>query len=133
MRMKIVPAFVAFSLAVQIAVAADPIDSTGEENFMRFCAACHGAGGRGDGPVAAAILQNVPDLTQITAHNKGNFPREMIKNAIDGRWRIDAHGTQVMPVWGDEFWVTDGAGEFSDLGVAAIIDGLVDHIESIQE
>ncbi len=113
-------------------VAADAINSTGEENFQRYCAACHGAGGLGDGPVASAIFKKVPDLTRIAVRRNGKFPRQMIANAIDGRWQIDAHGTRMMPVWGYEFWIDEGAGEFSDMGVAVILDGLVDYLESIQ-
>lgn len=113
-------------------MAADAIDSTGEENFQRYCAACHGVGGRGDGPVASAIFKTVPDLTRIAERRDGKFPRQMIANAIDGRWEIDAHGTRMMPVWGYEFWIDEGAGEFSDMGVAVILDGLVDYLESIQ-
>ena len=113
-------------------MAADAIDSTGEENFQRYCAACHGVVGRGDGPVASAIFKTVPDLTRIAERRDGKFPRQMIANAIDGRWEIDAHGTRMMPVWGYEFWIDEGAGEFSDMGVAVILDGLVDYLESIQ-
>jgi mono/diheme cytochrome c family protein len=119
-------------LATTSAFAVDTINSTGEENFQRYCAACHGAGGLGDGPVAAAIFKKVPDLTRIAERRDGKFPRQMIANSIDGRWEIDAHGTRMMPVWGYEFWIDEGAGEFSDMGVAAILEGLVDFLESIQ-
>lgn len=118
--------------AAPASMAADAINSTGEENFQRYCAACHGAGGRGDGPVASAIFKTVPDLTLIAERRDGKFPRQMISNAIDGRWEIDAHGTRMMPVWGYEFWVNEGAGEFSDMGVSVILDGLVDYLQSIQ-
>jgi mono/diheme cytochrome c family protein len=29
---------------------------SGEETFLRYCAACHGEKARGDGPVASAIM-----------------------------------------------------------------------------
>ena len=119
-------------VTMPVSVAADAINSTGEENYQRYCAACHGAGGLGDGPVASAIFKKVPDLTRIAERRNGKFPRQMIANAIDGRWQIDAHGTRMMPVWGYEFWINEGAGEFSDMGVAVILDGLVDYLESIQ-
>jgi mono/diheme cytochrome c family protein len=125
-------ALVSTNLMIPASMAADAIDSTGEENFQRYCSACHGAGGRGDGPVAGAIFKKVPDLTRIAERRNGKFPRQMIANAIDGRWEIDAHGTRMMPVWGYEFWIDEGAGEFSDMGVAVILDGLVDYLESIQ-
>jgi hypothetical protein len=119
-------------LVISSAFAADAINSTGEENYQQYCAACHGAGGLGDGPVASAIFKKVPDLTRIAERRDGQFPRQMIANAIDGRWQIDAHGTRMMPVWGYEFWIDEGAGEFSDMGVATILEGLVDFLESIQ-
>jgi mono/diheme cytochrome c family protein len=125
-------ATIALTLASTAALATEVIDSSGEENFIRYCAACHGSSGRGDGPVATAIAKPIPDLTLIAARRDGKFPRQIIKNAIDGRWRIDAHGTQQMPVWGYEFWIGEGAGDFSETRVNQILDGLIDYLESIQ-
>jgi len=137
-------ATIALTLVSIPALATEVIDSTGEENFVRYCAACHGSGGHGDGPVATVIAKPIPDLTLIAARRDGKFPRQIIKNAIDGRWRIDiknaidgrwridAHGTQQMPVWGYEFWIGAGAGNFSETRVNQILDGLIDYLESIQ-
>jgi len=113
-------------------MATEVVDWTGQENFERLCAACHGVSGRGDGPVAAEIIKKVPDLSRIAARNDGNFPRQIIKNVIDGRWRIDAHGTQQMPVWGYEFYIGEGADAFSEVRVSKILDDLVAYLESIQ-
>jgi mono/diheme cytochrome c family protein len=133
MRKYLLPLLlIALSLTILPASATEVVDSTGPENFARYCAACHGNGGKGDGPVASVIAKPIPDLTQIAARNNGKFPRQIIKNAIDGRWQIDAHGTQQMPVWGYEFWINEGAGDFSETQVSRILDGLVDHLESIQ-
>ena len=121
------------SSSIPPALATEVIDSTGPENFARYCAACHGDGGKGDGPVAAAIAKPIPDLTRITERNNGKFPRQIIKNAIDGRWQIDAHGTQQMPVWGYEFWIEEGANEEAEERVAIIIRNLIEYIESIQK
>lgn len=123
---------IALTLISIPALTSEVIDSTGEENFVRYCAACHGSSGHGDGPVATAIAKPIPDLTLIAARRDGKFPRQIIKNAIDGRWRIDAHGTQQMPVWGYEFWIGEGAGNFSETRVNQILDGLIDYLESIQ-
>lgn len=113
-------------------IATEVVDWTGQENFERLCAACHGVSGRGDGPVAAEIIKAVPDLTRIAERNGGQFPRQLVKNTIDGRWRINAHGTQQMPVWGYEFYIAEGAGAFSEVRVSKILDELVDYVESIQ-
>ena len=61
------------ALASAPALANEVIDSTGAQNFDRFCSACHGAGGKGDGPVAAALVGGAPDLTKIAARRDGQF------------------------------------------------------------
>ncbi len=122
----------AAALVAPLCGAAEVLDSTGEENYQRFCAACHGESGEGDGPVASALVDGAPNLTLIAQRRDGEFPRDMIRNTIDGRFRIDAHGTESMPVWGYEFYVTEGAGNFSDQNVERILAGLVDYLESIQ-
>jgi mono/diheme cytochrome c family protein len=115
------------------ATATEVVDWTGQENFERLCAACHGVSGTGDGPVAAEIIKGVPDLTRIAERNGGEFPRQLVKNTIDGRWRVNAHGTQQMPVWGYEFYISDGAGAFSEVTVSRTLDDLVDYIEALQK
>ena len=35
----------------------------GKDSFMAYCAVCHGADGRGNGPAAPALKTPVPDLT----------------------------------------------------------------------
>lgn len=112
--------------------ATEVLTYTGAENFERFCAACHGAAGQGNGPVAQVLSTPPPDLTRIAARNDGEFPREELIRQIDGRDSVDAHGSQQMPVWGYEFWIDSGAGNFSEREVAETLDGLVDYLESIQ-
>ena len=123
---------ICLSLSAQIATAVEVADMTGQELFEQYCAACHGESGRGDGPVAASMSVKVPDLTRIAERRDGEFPADQIKFMIDGRWHIDAHGPQQMPVWGYEFWIAEGAGEFSEIKVASMLQNLVDYLESIQ-
>ena len=73
------------------------------EVFTNLCAACHGAGGKGDGPAAAALNTGVPDLTILSAKNDGVFPYAHVKYAITGKARNDQHKTIGMPAWGDQF------------------------------
>jgi len=110
-----------------------PAAQSGEQNFMQFCAACHGEDAKGTGPVSGSLSKPVPDLTQIAARNGGEFPWKDVRSKIDGRWEIDAHGTQSMPVWGYEFWIDQEAGNFDERGVLKILDGLVDYLQSIQQ
>ena len=105
---------------------------TGAELYGRFCASCHGAQGRGDGPVAATLKVEVPDLTRLTRAGKP-FPAEQVRRIVDGRQVLAAHGARRMPVWGYEF-ATATASE-PDAGAAqaaAQIDRLVEFLRSLQ-
>ena len=109
----------------------DATDLSGEELFGRYCSACHGAEGRGDGPVAATLNKPVPNLRLLA--RDGTFPAGFVREAIDGRSMVIAHGTRQMPIWGYEFWVEEGADVTAERDAREIIDRLVDYLESIQE
>ena len=57
---------------------------TGSEDFATFCAACHGTGGRGDGPAAAGLDRKPADLTGLSARNGGVFPGTRVMAKIWG-------------------------------------------------
>lgn len=106
---------------------------SGEEIFMKYCAACHGSTGRGTGPVARSLKIAVPDLTAISRHY-GGFPAMLVREVIDGRAEgRDAHGTRKMPVWGYEFWLEEGGDDAAKREMTKAIDKLVDYIRSIQD
>jgi mono/diheme cytochrome c family protein len=107
-------------------------DLTGAELFERFCAACHGTEAHGDGPVAAGLASTVPDLTRIKERNDGTFPADTVRDTIDGRTPVRAHGTRVMPVWGYEFWVEEGADITAEREARELVRRLVLYLESIQ-
>jgi mono/diheme cytochrome c family protein len=118
-----------------VAMAFDAVtleDYSGEELFGRFCASCHGAGARGDGPVSRSLNVVVPDLTTI-ARRYGDFPAGAIRDVIDGRG-IDrrAHGTREMPVWGYEFWIEEGADVNAQRAVRDAINKLVEYLRDVQ-
>ena len=75
----------------------------GDVVFNNLCAACHGEGGKGDGPATSALKQPVPDLTVLATNNDGVYPHEQVKNVIFGRHRNVAHGKSGMPYWGEHF------------------------------
>lgn len=106
-------------------------DLSGRELFARFCAACHGESGRGDGPVAATMSTVVPDLTRIT-ERYGEFAAGDIREVIDGRSVVTAHGTRTMPIWGYEFWIEEGADITAEREARILIDRLVDYLDSLQ-
>lgn len=70
--------------------------------YGSYCASCHGAAARGDGPVAAALRTPPPDLTTL-AGRAGRFDEADLIAVIDGRRLVAAHGPREMPVWGAVF------------------------------
>jgi hypothetical protein len=107
-------------------------DYSGEELFDRFCASCHGAEARGDGPVSRSLNVAVPDLTTIGLRY-GEFPAGRIRDIVDGRGiDVAAHGTRTMPVWGYEFWVEEGGDVNAQRAVRSAITRLVEHLRSVQ-
>ena len=107
-------------------------DFTGAELYQRFCASCHGESGRGDGPVASSLLVAVPDLTQISRRYGNRFPVEQLREIVDGRSNVIAHGTREMPVWGYEFWWEEGADIQAESAARAIIEELLAYLRTIQ-
>jgi hypothetical protein len=77
-------------------------DDIGKLEYQYSCAACHGADGKGNGPLAVAeqLTHAPPDLTVLARNNGGIFPLNAIYETIDGRQEIKAHGTRDMPIWG---------------------------------
>jgi len=72
----------------------------GVDLFKEYCAVCHGAGGKGDGPAADALKKRPADLTQLARKNGGAFPELHVVNYIKGQDVVAAHGSRDMPVWG---------------------------------
>jgi mono/diheme cytochrome c family protein len=100
----------------------------GRDSFELYCAACHGSGGRGDGPVAAALKTPPADLTTLARRHNGLYPSEAVRGIIEGtNSALAAHGSSQMPIWGPLFRAFE-----SDARVRARIANLVMHIESLQ-
>jgi mono/diheme cytochrome c family protein len=108
----------------------------GRGDFMNYCAACHGVGGKGDGTVAEFLTISAADLTQMSLRNGGIFPRQRAIEVIDGRAQVSVHGERDMPVWGDWFKFeadSDGSGTKTEKVVRERITALVDYLESLQQ
>lgn len=85
------------------AQAGDTATSPGEKAYRSYCAACHGADAKGNGPVAPNLITKPADLTQLSVRNNNSFPREKLITFIDGRKMLKAHGSREMPIWGTVF------------------------------
>ena len=107
---------------------------SGQQSFLDNCAACHGAGGMGDGVAAPALSVAPPDLTGLSARNGGVFPRDYVMSTIDGYAR-GSHFAPDMPAFGE--------GDLGDVVIVENEDGtgtpipvqliaLADYLETIQ-
>ena len=115
--------------------AAQETNLVGEEGFRTSCAVCHGMTGKGDGEFASVLTEKPSDLTMLSANNDGVFPYLEVFQIVDGRTTLRAHGTSVMPIWGDHFKreIGESAGPFGgELLARARIVALVDYVESLQ-
>jgi len=85
------------------AVAADKLIDVGKSEYDAACSVCHGATGKGDGPVIGQLKNRVPDLTVLVRNNNGVFPFDRVYQIIDGRQEVKTHGPREMPIWGQSF------------------------------
>lgn len=104
--------------------------TSGKDMYMSYCAVCHGKGGKGDGPAAAALKISPANLTTLTKRNNGKFPASHVSSTILGEADLPAHGSREMPVWGPLFRSLDTHG---DLIVRQRVTNLTDYIKSLQE
>jgi hypothetical protein len=111
---------------------ADYVEMSGQDLYRRFCASCHGAEGRGDGPVAASLRVAVPDLTQTARRLAGADGRDRLVRIIDGRYIIGAHGTRLMPVWGEDLARLELGNPDAERSSQVIIGRLADYVSGLQ-
>lgn len=109
----------------------------GRVTYRVYCINCHGAKGKGDGALAEMLTTRPADLTQLKARNNDKYPADKVRDIIDGRGAVRAHGMQEMPVWGDVFQTSSlepsGSDESAEDRSRRKIHELVLYLESIQE
>lgn len=102
----------------------------GEITYSRYCVACHGAGGKGDGPLSHDLRVPVPDVTEMANRNAGKYPYDRVSRIVSTAEIVRGHGTVEMPAWGDAFKKTKGTEEAT---VDAAIRNLNHYIWSLQK
>jgi mono/diheme cytochrome c family protein len=124
-------------LMATLALAAcgrDPaVEASGRDTFLRYCASCHGSGGKGDGPLAAELTKPPTDLTQIAKRAAGRYDERYVMSVIDGRRAVAAHGTRDMPVWGAIFEEEGRSEPYPAYQGLLKSRFLVDYLATIQE
>jgi len=135
-------AFLAVAACVWISGAASAQDAMtiGQFEYSNSCVQCHGAVGKGDGPLVSFMTGTMPDLTQLQKNNGGVFPVTRVFGVIDGSAAAGPHGTSEMPAWGQRYrkdapeWLGyQGApGEAEALARLRVL-ALVEYVSSLQE
>lgn len=124
---------VSVALGAGFARGADKSDAAGgRELYEQHCMFCHGAAGKGDGPLAADLRVAPADLTTIAKRRAWTFPEVEVREIIDGRRQVRGHGGKEMPIWGRIFGSTGVLGEDDEAAARAKLDKLVDYLRSIQ-
>jgi mono/diheme cytochrome c family protein len=106
------------------------IPETGKQTYLRYCASCHGANGKGLGPAADALKTPPADLTTLAKRHDGKFPTEYVSSVLRFGTRFVARGSSDMPVWGPIFGVLDN---YNEVSVQERIKKLCEYLASLQE
>lgn len=103
---------------------------SGKLMFKQYCASCHGADARGDGPLATFLKVPPADLTVLAKNNNGKFPRERVTSVLEFGSDTRLHGSSDMPVWGPIFQYYD---KYNQRSVEQRVKNLCDYLASVQE
>jgi mono/diheme cytochrome c family protein len=106
------------------------IHEDAKDMYMHYCAACHGANGKGLGPSAEALRTPPSDLTTLSKRHDGRFPYEYVTSVLRFGTRIVAHGSSDMPIWGPIFGSMEN---YNEAAVRERIRKLCEYLASIQE
>lgn len=117
-----------------LAPAGEAVDraaaARGQTTYVRYCVACHGPAGKGDGSLANDLRVPVPDLTTLAARAGGQFPYDRVVQIVRSGEIVRGHGSADMPAWGDVFRKTKGTDETT---AAAAVRNLTHYLGSIQQ
>ena len=110
-----------------------PEAGDGAAFFAENCVSCHGAGGQGDGPLAAGLDRKPTDLTLLARANGGSFPAARALSYIYGDPE-QGHLARVMPQFGgamaDDLVPVDVDGVMTP--TPRVLAGLLVYLEAAQ-
>jgi mono/diheme cytochrome c family protein len=96
--------------------------------FAEYCSPCHGPGGLGNGPAAAALKKPPANLTLLTKNNNGTFPQRRVEDVLRFGFDYPSHGNSEMPIWGPTFRALSADKEAVTLRIA----NLTEHLRTLQ-
>ena len=120
----------AFAMTAETGAARAAQAAKGKVTYGRYCVACHGTSGKGDGSLAGDLRVPVPDLTTLAARTGGTYPHDRVVAIIKSGSTVRGHGTEDMPAWGDAFKNTKGIDEKTS---QAAIRNLAEYLRSLQQ
>lgn len=133
MRLKKLGLFLSLTSVLGAGAAIAEDAGIGAALYGEWCAACHGASGKGDGDMAGVMTIPAPDLTLLAKGSDGVFPMLDVIHTIDGRTGVRAHGG-AMPVFGRVFSTADDMNAYgSVLEARGRVLSLALYLESIQQ
>jgi mono/diheme cytochrome c family protein len=92
------PLIASVLFATNALVQAQDLDN-GRTEFLSKCAECHGADGKGAGPMTGKLKRKPADLTALARNNDGFFSAAAVAAIVDGRGAVQ-HRRLEMPIWG---------------------------------
>jgi mono/diheme cytochrome c family protein len=111
-------------------------EAIGSKEYRVACLNCHGAGGKGDGPMAELLKKKPSDLTMLAKNNEGEYPFLRVYQTIDGRVVVPGHGDRAMPIWGKRYHEEDYERYRTDFGAEDVVRGrilqLVYYVQTLQ-
>jgi len=107
--------------------------ASGKVMYSTYCAVCHGADGKGNGPAAAALKDHPTNLADLARDNGGKFPDAHVYSVLQFGMETTAHGSKDMPIWGAAFRSLDRGSVSPGMEEHQRIANLTVYLKSIQE
>lgn len=127
----------AFGIAQTTQIKEVPVQRTspasGKQMFTTYCAVCHGADGRGNGPAAAALKTAPTNLVQLAKDNGGKFPDAHVYSVLRFGTETPSHGSMDMPIWGPALRTLDHGSASADMIEHQRIANLTAYLKTLQQ
>jgi mono/diheme cytochrome c family protein len=131
-RVAFLGTLVCLAMAPAYAAQSDRV-SHGEALYKKYCAACHGDSGKGDGVVSGFMQPPPTNLTQLAKRHGGTFNDTEVMQLISGTKTPGAHGKSDMPVWGEILQQPSPSHPGARAHVQSKLLAITEYLRSIQE